>query len=431
MKNNISLSAPLKRITVLDALRGFALFGVIIMHMLQHFGYRSGGAQQEMLRFPALDEVIQWIGNNIIMGRFINIFAFLFGMSFFIQMDRAAKKDVDFRGRFVWRMIILMAMGLLCHSFYNLEIISVYAFFGLLLIPLFKAKNWVLIVIFSFFLLGGPRAVKVIHHNYTTAIELANIEDQTSTEDQANTEQQRNNFQRPRELPEHIKNPSFLNIAKYNYEERLIGKLNYQFGLIGRGYITFALFVLGLLIGRIRFFEKLVEQKRQNKKLFIGFVLATVITILIQNALPSIDFRMLFRSEGQLLPSSILTALAMADLSMVLSSAALTLGFILLYQSEKFNKYLETLSPYGRTGLTNYIMQGVLGALIFANWAFGSVFGGWGATALFSFGIVIYIVQGVISKYWLDYYLYGPLEWLWRSLTYLKFQPYRKKKPGQ
>ncbi|MEL4456425.1 DUF418 domain-containing protein [Lutimonas vermicola] len=431
MKNNKSLSAPLERITVLDALRGFALFGVIIMHMLQHFGIRNGGAQEAVHRFPVLDEAVQWIGNNIIMGRFINIFAFLFGLSFFIQMDRAAKKGIDFRGRFVWRMIILMAMGLLCQSFYNLEIISVYAFFGLLLIPLFKVKNWLLIAIFSFFLLGGPRTINVIHHNYTTAIELAHIEDQKSTEDQVKTEQQRNDFQSPRELPEHIKNPTFLNTAKFNYKERLPAKLNYQFGLIGRGYITFALFVLGLLIGRIRFFEKLARRKKQNKKLFIGFLLATLIAILIKNTLPSIDFGMLFRPEGQILPSSILTALAMADLSMVLSSAALTLGFILLYQNGKYKKYLEVLSPYGRTGLTNYIMQGALGSLIFSLWAFGSIFGGWGAAALFSFGIVIYIIQGIISKYWLEYYLYGPLEWLWRSLTYLKIQPYVKKKPGQ
>ena len=78
------------------------------------------------------------------MGRFINIFALLFGLSFFIQMDRAAKKGIDFRGRFVWRMIILMVLGILCHSFYNVEIISVYAFFGLLMIPLYKVKKWVL-----------------------------------------------------------------------------------------------------------------------------------------------------------------------------------------------------------------------------------------------------------------------------------------------
>jgi len=421
MEKNISLSAPLKRITVLDALRGFALFGVIIMHMLQHFGIRSGGPQQEVLQFPVLDEAVQWIGNNIIMGRFINIFAFLFGLSFFIQMDRAARKGIDFRGRFVWRMIILLTMGLLCHSFYNLEIISIYGFFGLLLIPLYKVKNWVLAVIFIFFLIGGPRIVKVVDHNYKTAIELA------KNEGQANTEEARLDFSRSREIPEHIKNPSFLNSAKYNYKERLIGKLNYQFGMVGRGFITYALFVAGFLIGRIRFFEKITEERSRNVKLFFTLVIATATLILIKNMLPPVDFRMLFRSDGLIIPSSLLAVLAMEDISMVLSSAALTIGFILVYQTEKFGKYLEVLSPYGRTGLTNYIMQGVIGCLIFSLWAFGPIFGGWGTTALFLFGIVIYIIQGIISKYWLKNYLYGPLEWLWRSLTYLKFQPYKKK----
>jgi len=421
MDKNISLSAPLKRITVLDALRGFALFGVIIMHMLQHFGYRSGIGPQEAFSFPVLDEAFQWIGNNIIMGRFINIFAFLFGLSFFIQMDRAARKGIDFRGRFVWRMIILMTMGLLCHSFYNLEIISIYGFFGLLLIPLYKVKNWVLMVIFMFFLIGGPRLIKVTHHNYNTAIELA------SKNENIATDEPRPNFQRSRELPEHIKNPSFFNSAKYNYEERLLGKINYQFGLIGRGFITYALFVFGFLIGRIRFFEKLEEQRSQNIKLFFGFTLATGMVILIINAMPPVNLRMLFRPDGQIIPTSLVIARALEDISMVLSSAALTIGFILMYQTAKFGKYLEVLSPYGRTGLTNYIMQGVIGAFLFSLWAFGAVFGGWGATALFVLGILIYIIQIILSKYWLKYYLYGPLEWLWRSLTYLKFQPYKRK----
>ena len=423
MSKPISFSAPSKRISVLDALRGFALFGVIIMHMLQHFGIRFSGNEGDVLQFPALDEAAQWIGNNIIMGRFINIFAFLFGMSFFIQMDRAAKKGVDFRGRFVWRMIILLAMGLVCQSFYNLEILTVYAIFGILLIPLYRVKNWVLMVIFAFFILGGPRTIEVINHNYETAKELAKTADQ----DPSVTEGQGNNFQRSRELPERVKNPSFWNSAKYNYEERLAGKLSYQFGLIGRGYLTFALFVLGLLIGRVRFFEKLAEQRQQNTRIFIGLVLATIISIIIVNLLPPIDFRLLFRSEGQILPASLLTTLALQDLSMALSSAALALGFILLYQTGKFGKYLDELSPYGRTGLSNYIFQGMLGALIFSPWAFGPIFGGWGAAAVFIFGIVIYILQAVISKYWLKHYIYGPFEWLWRSLTYLQGQPYRRK----
>ncbi|MFD1314626.1 DUF418 domain-containing protein [Namhaeicola litoreus] len=416
MEQNISLSTPLKRITVLDALRGFALLGVILMHMLQHFGIPSLADQIETLRFPALDEAVQWIGYNVIMGRFINIFAFLFGLSFFIQMDRAAKKGIDFRGRFVWRMIILLAMGLISHAFYNVEIISVYAFFGLLMIPLYKAKNWVLLVLFFFFLLGGPRLIQIYKHNQTTKIEMTNQKEDAVE------------IRETPQIPEYLKNPSFLNSVKYNYQERFTGKLSYQFGLVGRGYITFALFILGLFVGRIRFFEKLAGQKGQNKKLFIGFLLATILVIVLINLLPPLNLRILFRPDGQILSPSIAFAKTLEDLSLVLSSAALTLGFILLYQKEKIGKYLEALSPYGRTGLTNYLMQGVIGCLLFSPWAFGTTFSGWGATALFVLGIMIYIIQGIISKKWLQDYLYGPLEWLWRSLTYLDFQPFRKDK---
>jgi len=415
MEKTISLSSPLKRMTVLDALRGFALLGVILMHMLQHFGIPSLPNQPETMRFPALDESMQWIGYNIIMGRFINIFAFLFGLSFFIQMDRAAKKGIDFRKRFVWRMIILLLMGLVSHSFYNVEIISVYAFFGLLMIPLYKVKNWVLIVLFFFFMLGGPRLIQIQKHNEKTKTELTKKLEQT------------NEVQEAFVIPEHLSNPSLVNSVKYNYKERLTGKLNYQFGFVGRGFVTFALFILGLFVGRIRFFENLAGQKKQNILLFIGFLLANFFVIIILNLLPPMNLRILFRPDGQMIPPSIALGKTLEDVSLVLSSAALTLGFILLYQKEKIGNYLEALSPYGRTGLTNYIMQGVIGCLIFSPWAFGTTFSGWGAAALFFFGILIYIIQGIISKYWLKYYLYGPLEWLWRSLTYLDFQPFRKK----
>lgn len=84
MEQNKTLSTPLNRITLLDALRGFALLGVILMHMLQQFSIFSFSLEIRQPLFPAMDATVQWIGQNIIMGRFINIFAFLFGLSFFI-----------------------------------------------------------------------------------------------------------------------------------------------------------------------------------------------------------------------------------------------------------------------------------------------------------------------------------------------------------
>lgn len=411
-----SLSSPLKRITALDALRGFALLGIIVMHMLQSFGYGFVPATGTILHFPALDAGMQWVGSNIVMGRFVNIFAFLFGMSLFIQIDKAAKKGIDFRGRFVWRMVLLMLFGLLCHSFYNVEIISVYALFGLLLLMLYRVKTGVLLVLFVVLMLGAPRVIQVHFHNQQVAAELGLSEQVVNTEQQAGMGQ-----------PEHIANPSFINSAKYNYAERLEGKINYQFGFIGRGYVTFALFILGLLVGRSRFLESAQLHKPRLLRLFTGFTAVTIAIGILQMLMPEQDTRVFFRANGVHLSWAVVFSQTLNDLSLITWSGALVNGFLALYYSQRFGRYLDVLSPYGRAALTNYIMQGVIGSVLFAPWAFGFTFASWGNFALVILGLFIYVVQGAFSYVWLKYYLYGPLEWLWRSGTYLSFQSFAKK----
>jgi len=411
-----SLSSPLGRIDILDALRGFALLGVILIHMIQHFGMSSPPTGDGIMHHEALDGAIRWFSYNIVMGKFINIFAFLFGMSFFIQMDRAKKKGIDFTWKFVWRMVLLLIMGILSHSFFNIEIISVYAVFGLLMLLLDKFSNTVLIVMAALLLLGIPRIIQVFNHNQAlSSIETEIAEDST----EATTE---------RTEPEHLANPSFVNTAKYNYKERLQGKLNYQFGFIGRGFVTLALFILGLIVGRVRFFENLYDNHKKNKKIFFYFLAGLVAISIIQYILPTQNTRIFFRADGVHLSSAVVLAQTLKDISLVLFTGVLTMGFILLYQNASYKKKLDVLAPYGRTALTNYIMQGVIGAILFAPWALGAYFGRWGLTSLFVLGIVIYILQIIFSKYWLKSYLYGPLEWLWRSGTYMKFQPFKKSK---
>lgn len=378
--------------------------GVILTHMLQHFGIRSISSAQGDPLFPAIDEVIQWIGQNIVMGRFINIFAFLFGLSFFIQMNSAAKKGIDFRKRFVWRMFLLLVLGIIAHSFYSLEILSVYAVFGLLMLALYPVKNWVLITIACLLLLGAPRIIQANMNNRAIPAQTANPTNNSTT-------------QAPPVIPEHIANPSFFNSAKYNYEERFAGKLNYQFGMVGRGYVTFAIFLLGLVVGRLRFFEEISTKKKRNRILFLGFVTATLLISWIQSIIPQVELRALFNPAGTYISNTLLIVKALEDINLVLFSGALTMGFTILYQTKVIGKYLDRLSPYGRMGLTNYMMQGLIGSLLFSMWAFSSIFSGWGATELFVLGIIIYVTQIVLSKYWLKYFLYGPLEWLWRSAS--------------
>ncbi|MGH2624381.1 MAG: DUF418 domain-containing protein, partial [Sphingobacterium sp.] len=278
MEKDKTLSTPLGRVTLLDALRGFSLLGVIIMHMLQQFSIFSFSPDRPDPLFPVMDQAIQWFGQNVVMGRFINIFAFLFGLSFFIQFDRAAKKGVDFRGRFIWRMAVMFGIGLIGNAFYGGEIITLYAVFGALLVLLYRVKSWILIGIATLLFLGTPRILQVTYTAYFQT-EQANAPLEMRQREAA-------------QIAAQSEVPSFVNSVKHNFTRGLQGKLNYQFGLFGRGYLTFALFLVGLLVGRIRFFEQTLP-KRKTMLFFAGFTLIVLLISFVSNLLPALDFRAL------------------------------------------------------------------------------------------------------------------------------------------
>lgn len=414
MEQNKLLSVPKQRITVIDALRGFALLGVILIHMMQHYGIpTSTGIEPNEALFPRLDDMIKWLSQNVIMGKFINIFALLFGLSFFIQMDRAAKKGIDFRKRFLWRMIILFIIGIVGNCFYTGDILSIYAVFGVIMVFLFRFKNWLLITIAILLLLGSPRILTTGYHEIVK------------------TGQVKTTFEEPavRSPNVDMTKPSFFKSAQNNLTKGLEGKLNYQFGMFGRGYITLALFILGLVIGRLRFFEEVHSRKKRNIILLTGFILAAIVTNFIINLLPEPPSTRAILSglESKDITPSLFAVMALKDIHTVLFSGAIAIGFIILYQIKSIGRYLDVMTPYGRMGLTNYEMQSIIGTLLFSMWGFGSIFSSWGTTEIFALGLALYAVQIIISKYWLKFHLFGPLEWFWRSATYLKLQPLRKK----
>jgi uncharacterized protein len=415
MEEQKTISTPLQRITVVDALRGFALLGVILTHMWQHYSIYSFGLERFTPLFPAIDEPIQWLMRNVIMGKFINIFAFLFGLSFFIQMDRAHKKGIDFRKRFLWRMLILFVIGMIGCMFYSGEILAIYAVFGVVMVFLYKVKNWILILIASLLLIGTPRIVTAVYDQMTKV-------EQTATDSEQNREERPSRRAQNTE----IQKPSFVNSAKMNLTRGMEGKLNYQFGIFARGYITLAMFIFGLVVGRSRYFEEVHTRKKRNFILFGIFVFGIVAINLILGLFPETTTNVRSMRPGESIPATLLASMGFNDVKAVFLSGAIAMGFIILYQIKGVGRYLDTLSPYGRMGLTNYEMQNVIGCFLFSMWAFGSFFGRLGTTELFVLGLIVYSLQVIFSKYWMKYFLYGPLEWFWRSATYLKWQPFRR-----
>ena len=100
--------------------------------------------------------------------------------------------------------------------------------------------------------------------------------------------------------------------------------------------------------------------------------------------------------------------------------------FMLFYRLPIGERVLSFFSPYGRMALTNYILQSVLGTFLLFGWGLG-LMGQFRPIVLFVGACILFVGQCLVSKWWLQKFKYGPLEWLWRSATYLKVQPFVKR----
>ena len=143
METTKTVLAPGERITVIDALRGFSLIGICLIHSMQHFG--AMGTMTSQAVFPwegTMNEIFSWLINYLVFGKFFIIFSCLFGLSFFIQMDR-------------WRLVLLLAIGYLHGLIVRVDILLIYAILGFVLVLMYKWPTKLLAGITLFLFLGG------------------------------------------------------------------------------------------------------------------------------------------------------------------------------------------------------------------------------------------------------------------------------------
>src|SRR6185295_4148500 len=141
-----SSSTSNERIAVVDVLRAYSLFGIIVTHSVQ--GFLAGQPPSpDFMLFSPLDRVVSNLENLLTFGKFFTIFSFLFGLSFAIQLRNATQKGVAFSGRFTWRLVVLALIALVHGAFFTGDILIVYAILGLLLIPFRRLKTRTLVII--------------------------------------------------------------------------------------------------------------------------------------------------------------------------------------------------------------------------------------------------------------------------------------------
>ncbi|MGB5434671.1 MAG: DUF418 domain-containing protein [Maribacter sp.] len=399
---------PIKqRIEIIDALRGFALAGIVIVHFVENFvGSAIPENAMAATHVGIPDTIVDIFIGIFLRGKFFALFSFLFGLSFFIQMDNAHKIGKNFGLRFFWRLIILLGIGMVHHMFYRGDILTIYALLGIFLIPFYKIiDKWVLICAAALFLGGGRYIVFAIAHGENIISPGGIMPDDPETLAYFNT----------------LKNGTLGEVFVSNSTLGHLNKLEYQLGIFGRGYLTFGYFLLGLVIGRNGFFLKLKENRKLIKKALIGSIVLFVVSLVLT--------ALIFMQLGQDVTFDTWPAMAgltAFDLNNIAMTFILIILFVMVYNKVKGQQWLLAFAPYGRMALTNYFFQSVLGTFLFFGWGMGYL-GEVRNSYIFLLAIAIIAVQMQLSKWWLMTFQYGPLEWLWRSITFFTWYPLRKK----
>lgn len=392
MSNSIlNLKAP--RVEVVDALRGFAIMSIMLLHNIEHFDYYYfPEALPEWMKI--LDKIIWESLFFLFGGKSYAIFALLFGFSFYIQNDNQEKKGNDFRLRFLWRLLLLLGFGLFNTVFYEGDILMLYAVLGLVLILVCKWNDKAVFIAALILMLQPLEWMKyfymLLHPEF---VPMPNLSDRYFGM-----------------MGEYLKSNSFMDYAIGNLS---IGRWASVFWSWenGRFFQAPALFMLGMLLGRKKLFIASVESNLFWKKALQYAVVLFIPLFAFKTFLPEIMER------KALLTSLSVIVNSWSNLAFMI---VLVATFILLYQKDSVRKFLSKLIPFGKMSLTNYILQSIVGCFIYYRYGLGLVEHA-GATYSLLIGIVLFILQLYFCKWWLSKHRQGPLEYIWHKATWISF----------
>lgn len=378
------------RIEVVDALRGFAVMAIILVHNLEHFIFPVYPADS-----PAwLNILDQGVFNGVFSlfaGKAYAIFALLFGFTFYIQTHNQRKQGKDFGYRFLWRLVLLAGFATLNAAFFPAgDVLLLFVVVGLVL---FFTRNWsdkALLVTSVLFLL---QPVEWYHY-------IANL------------------INPAHHLPDLKVGEMYTEVAEYtkagNFGDFILGNitLGQKASLLwavnaGRFFQTAGLFLLGFYIGR----KQLFVSTERNLRLWVNILIVSAVAFA-----PLYTLKELIMKSDTLIQQ---TAGTTFDMWQKLAfTLVLVASFVILYQNKKFSSKVSNLRFYGKMSLTNYITQSIIGSLIY--FPFGLYLAPYcGYTVSLLVGICTFLLQVWFCKWWLGKHKQGPLEHIWHKWTWM------------
>ena len=381
-----------ERVLAVDALRGFAVMGIVLLHNIEHFNFYSFPEVSSPF-LGSLDKQLWDLLFFLFSGKAYAIFALLFGFTFYLQNHNCERRGEDFRNRYMWRLVLLLGFGFINASFFPGEILVLYALLGFVLVPVRHLSDKVVAWIAFILMLQPLEWCKVVY---------------ALIHPEANPEQMI--FSLGDVYPE-LGGHSLWEMIKVNFVTGQLASLNWAW-CYGRVFQTASLFMIGMLLGRKGLF-RLTDETRTDVMRFwqrVAFY-----------ALPS---AVLLYFGKEFIYSQIANPFLKATMQTIWNSwynlafmLVMVSAFLLLYWINE-GRVQRILVPYGKMSLTDYVSQSIIGSFLYFGYGLG-LHQYCGTTYSLLIGIAFFLLQLGFAHWWFRHFRRGPLETLWHRLTWI------------
>tara|TARA_S200000501_G_scaffold202191_1_gene190234 strand:- start:1227 stop:2372 length:1146 start_codon:yes stop_codon:yes gene_type:complete len=371
------------RITNLDFIRGISVLGILIMNSLSfslpfsaYFNHPSAAVD------GTIDWILVFISEIFVSQKMMGLFSVLFGAGIVIFIDSANKKNYK-RPRLlsIWRNSLLFLFGIFHALLWDGDILRIYGISAILIIFLYKKNIKLLVILSLFFTLFGSIIAYPWQGFFDSEGNLILSEANINIW------------------------PDKLGLSSYWFPEaKMKGEAIYSYFGLDATFRAIGMMLLGVILFRSKVLFGNLDIKIYKKMTFFGLALGIPLGIL----------SLLWLGLNNYSPDLAIIGFIPNKLGIIPMTIAY-IGMLSILNKKLSSKVASYIRACGRMAFTNYITQ-TLFCYIVLNIFFKDV--EITRKEIFIFVLIIWAIQLIWSKYWLDKFKYGPLEFIWRKLTY-------------